>query len=44
VGGGPVHLGAGGQLGGGEEAERAAGRAAVPGVGDEGGVDPADVE
>jgi ADP-ribose pyrophosphatase YjhB (NUDIX family) len=45
VGGGPVHPSlAGGQFRGGDEVERAAGLAAGAGVGDEGGVDPADVE
>ncbi|MGC0319196.1 hypothetical protein [Kitasatospora acidiphila] len=45
VGGGPVHPAlAGGQLGGGEVAERVAGLAAGAGVGDEGGVDPPDLE
>ncbi|GHF76683.1 hypothetical protein GCM10018790_63440 [Kitasatospora xanthocidica] len=34
---------AAGRSGGGEEVERAAGLAALPGVGDEGGVDPADI-
>ncbi|MFF0416285.1 hypothetical protein ACFYUY_38385 [Kitasatospora sp. NPDC004745] len=44
LGGGPVHPAVGGQFRGGDEVERAAVLAVLPGVGDEGGVDPADVE